>query len=680
MPDDARTASTASDDFTDFTDIEGLLRVPRLASLAAAPDGRLVAAIQQADAHGSRMVSSLWELDPAGSHEARRLTWSEQGESAPRFAPDGSLLFASARPDPQGGADDDVAAIWRLPLRGEAHVVASAPGGLVLAGVASDGTMLATTEVLAGGTLDGDAEARAARKREKRTAIWHTGMPIRHWDHEVSDVSPRLVTVSPEGELRELTPGADTVSLLNASADLSPDGRRVVTTWTTRVAGGETRTSIALIDVQPRRRRILLRATAGHQWAGPRLSPDGALLAVTRLTASSPTDTSYDFLEIHPTGGGEPVRVDVGDLTVGEYRWLDAGTLLVAGDLHSRGAVLAVDARTGEARTLVDDAPYGSLAPAADGRAVFALRSDMATPARPVRIPLRKRGRAEAAELPAPGHIGPLPGRLEWVETDVDGVAVGGWLCTPKAASASAPAPVMLWIHGGPHGSYNAWSWRWNPWLAVARGYAVLLPDPAMSTGYGHAGLNRGWPRLADVVWRECEALLDRVLERRTLDGTRTALLGASFGGYMTNWIAGHSDRFDAIVTHAGLWALDQQHATTDAAAQKVRVHGHPDVLPDWYRTYSPHHHASAITTPMLITHGNRDYRVPVSEALRLWWDLVSAWKGAPGAMPHRLLQLTDEHHWVLRPSNAVTWNRTVLGFCDQHVLGGDPLPDALPW
>ncbi|GEK79211.1 S9 family peptidase [Agrococcus baldri] len=674
MPDDAR--------FHDFTDIEGLLRVPRLASVAASPGGRAVAAIQQADEHGARMVSSLWELDPTGEREAQRLTWSAKGESAPRFAPDGALLFSSARPDPTGDADDDAAAIWRLPERGEAHVVASAPGGLTLAGVAADGTLLATTEVLAGGTLEGDAEARAARKHAKRTAIWHTGMPIRHWDHEVSDVSPRLVLVSPEGELRELTPGADTVSLLNASADLSPDGRRVATTWMTRQAGGETRTAIALIDVQPRRRRTLLRATAAHQWSGPRFSPDGDRIAVTRLTASSPSDTSYDFLEIHPIGGGEPVAVDVGDVTIGEYRWLDADRLLVAGDLHSRGAVLLVDARTGRARTLVDDAVYASLAPAGDGSAVLALRSDMATPARPVRLPLQVRGRggARPVALRAPGEIGALPGRLEWIETDVDGVVVGGWLCTPKAASTAEPAPVMLWIHGGPHGSYNAWSWRWNPWLAVARGYAVLLPDPAMSTGYGHAGLNRGWPRLADVVWRECEALLDRVLRRATLDGERTALLGASFGGYMTNWIAGHSDRFDAIVTHAGLWALDQQHATTDAAALKVRVHGHPDLLPDWYRAYSPHHHASAITTPMLITHGNRDYRVPVSEALRMWWDLVSAWPGAPGTMPHRFLQLTDENHWVLRPSNAVTWNETALAFCDQHVRGGAPVPDALPW
>jgi dipeptidyl aminopeptidase/acylaminoacyl peptidase len=662
--------------FDDFTDIDGLLRLPRLSGLTASPGGeRLVAAIQQADEHGSRMVSSLWELDPAGEQGARRLTWSEKGESAPRFAPDGSLLFSSARPDPTGDVDADAPAIWRLPERGEASVVASAPGGLGLVAVADDGSLLATTEVLAGGSLDDDAERRKARKDAKRTGIWHTGMPIRSWDHEVGDVSPRLVLVSPRGELRDLTPDADTVALVNASADLVPDGSAVVTTWTERVAGGETRSSIVVIDTASLERRVLLPATAGEQWGSPAVSPDGTRVAVTRLTTSTPTDTTYDFLELHPLDGGEPVAVEVGDVTITDCAWADASTLVVAGDLHSRGALLVVDAATGAARTLVDDAPYASLAPTADAGAVFALRTDMATPAAPVRIALEG---GVTTGIPAPGGIGEVPGSLEWVEADVDGVAVGGWLCTPHAASAAAPAPVMLWIHGGPHGSYNAWSWRWNPWLAVARGYAVLLPDPAMSTGYGHAGLNRGWPRLADVVWRECETLLDRVLERPELDGERTAVLGGSFGGYMTNWIAGHTERFRAVVTHAGLWALDQQHATTDAAAQKVRVHGHADELPDWYRAYSPHHHASAITTPMLVTHGNRDYRVPVSEALRLWWDLVSGWPGSPESMPHRFLQFTDENHWVLRPSNARTWNEAVLGFCDQHVLGADPLPDVL--
>jgi dipeptidyl aminopeptidase/acylaminoacyl peptidase len=234
----------------------------------------------------------------------------------------------------------------------------------------------------------------------------------------------------------------------------------------------------------------------------------------------------------------------------------------------------------------------------------------------------------------------------------------------------------MTFIHGGPFMSTNAWSWRWNPWTAVARGWAVLLPDPALSTGYGPAWIERAWPHRAAVVWRDIEALLDHVLATQPVDPGRTACLGGSFGGFMTNWIAGHTDRFRAIVTHAGLWALDQQHTTTDAAAWKSQLWGRPSEHPEWYAENSPHHFADKIVTPMLVVHGNRDYRVPVSEALRLWWDLVSRWEGEPDELPHRFLQLTGENHWVLSPANARIWYETVLDFCARHTndVGRTPL------
>ncbi len=660
--------------FSHFNDINAFTRIPRVSGLAVGPGGRLVAEIAESDEHGSKLNSALWAIDPEGRAPARRLTFSNEGERAPRFAPDGSLLFTSRRPDP----DDEgkgAAAVWRLPEHGEAGLVAWTPGGLSICGVADDGSILATTSVLVGADLDNDSEHRRARKDTGRSTVWHTGMPVRRWDHELGDVSPRLVLITPDGEVTDLTEDADTLALTGAAAALSPDGRTVATTWTERVRGGQTRTGVVLIDTESRKRTTLLAADDGNEYGSPVFSPDGTRLSVVRMTVSTPTDTSYGFVEIHPMAGGEPVNVDVGDLTVGDCVWSPDGTLLLSGDLHSSGAVLAVDPYTARVRTVAGDGVFGSLAPAPDG-SVYALRADLTTPPRPVRL----NPDGDHSELPAPGGVRSLPGTLERVRTEVGGVEVGAWLCVPHGAGATDPAAVMLWIHGGPHTSFNAWNWRWCPWLAVARGYAVLMPDPAMSTGYGHAGLNRGWPRLPDVVFGECEALLDQVLERPELDGSRTAVLGGSFGGFMTNWIAGHTDRFSAVVTHAGLWALDQQHRTTDAAAQKTRVHGHEDDLPEWYREYSPHHSAERVTTPVLITHGNRDYRVPIGEALRMWWDLVSGWDGPPETMPHRFLQLTGENHWVLAPSNSRAWNETVLAFCDQHVRGADPIPEILPW
>jgi dipeptidyl aminopeptidase/acylaminoacyl peptidase len=148
----------------------------------------------------------------------------------------------------------------------------------------------------------------------------------------------------------------------------------------------------------------------------------------------------------------------------------------------------------------------------------------------------------------------------------------------------------------------------------------------------------------------DCEAVLDSVLERDDVDQTKLACLGASFGGYMTNWVAGHVDRFGAIVTHAGPYALDQQHKTTDAADYKTGIFGEPVEHPEWYAANSPDR-GRVEGAPMLVVHGSRDYRVPVSEALRLWWDLVSGWDGEPRDLPHRFLELTGENHGVLSPA-----------------------------
>lgn len=664
------------DESSPFADLAAFAALPRVSGLALSPDGtRLVATLDQPDAKRAKYVSSLWEVDPAGLRAAVRLTWSARGESSPAFLPDGSLLFVSSRPE----GDDEDAALWSLPAAGEARPLARYPGGVGGPVVAAKaGSVLLRASRPAGAEGDG-AERRAARKERGVTAILHTGMPIRYWDHEVGDLSPRLLLVEPDRPgLVDLAPDAR-FELGEAACDISADGQTVVTTWSVRRTGGRTRQAIAVLDV-PAGTRRLVEASGDADLDGPRLSPDGRRLAVTREAEGDFDTILTHVLQVHDLAdaGAAPVDVDLGDVYAREYRWApDGRTLYVAGDWQGRGVVVAVDGETGRVRQrLASDASYGSLCPAPDGRALFALRSAVDSPPAPVRLDVSRIDQ-EPVPLPSPAAAIPPPGCLEEVRaTAPDGAAVRAWLCVPPPSER--PAPVMLWIHGGPISSWNAWSWRWNPWVPVARGYAVLLPDPALSTGYGPGWFQRAWPRLAGRVWQDAEAVLDAVLARPELDGERTACLGGSFGGFMTNWIAGHTRRFHAIVTHAGLWALDQQHPTTDAAASKAAVFGLPSERPDWYAANSPHNFADAIRTPMLVIHGNRDYRVPVSEALRLWWDLVSRFDGEPDELPHRFLQFTGENHWILSPANAEIWYETVLGFCDQHVLGRPPRPSAL--
>jgi dipeptidyl aminopeptidase/acylaminoacyl peptidase len=252
----------------------------------------------------------------------------------------------------------------------------------------------------------------------------------------------------------------------------------------------------------------------------------------------------------------------------------------------------------------------------------------------------------------------------EITATSDDGTAVRSWLVLPENPE---PAPLLLWIHGGPLGSWNEWAWRWNPWLMAAKGYAVLLPDPALSTGYGQDFIQRGWGAWGGPPFDDLMAATDAACAHPRVDATRTAAMGGSFGGYMANWIAGHTDRFAAIVTHASLWALDQFGPTTDTAYYWRR-----EMTPQMTADNSPHHFVGNISTPMLVIHGDKDYRVPIGEGLRLWYELLAGSAlpaGEDGSSPHRFLYFPSEDHWVLAPQHAKMWYQAVLAFLAEHVL-----------
>src|SRR5581483_11198966 len=144
----------------------------------------------------------------------------------------------------------------------------------------------------------------------------------------------------------------------------------------------------------------------------------------------------------------------------------------------------------------------------------------------------------------------------------------------------------------------------WNPWLLTAKGYAVLLPDPALSTGYGAPMIQRGWGQWGGAPFSDLMTITDAVVARPDIDETRTAAMGGSYGGYMANWVAGHTDRFKCIVTHASLWDLDQFHGTTDVPGDWLLEFGLPTERPEFYEQWSPHRSIDKIATPMLVIHG----------------------------------------------------------------------------
>ena len=696
---------------TPFHDLDHYLAIPRVSGLALSPDGgRLVTTVATLNAKGTEYCTALWEIDPSGAQQARRITRSTKGEAGAVFAANGDLYFTSARPDPESPDADPVNALWVLPAGGgEARVALSRAGGISKVNAARDAdALIVTATVLAGSTgEDNDEERRKARKDNKVAAILHSGYPVRYWDADLGPAQPRLFAVEPGEQpeagkpttvdaaprllLRNLTSDAGN-RLRDAESVVSPDGRTIYSSLTKPLANADSRTVLVAIDVATGTRTVLLDTEDVHYFPGP-VSPDNRSLVVVSESDTTPfaapqvklhlLDVAGEAAGGHTTGENAltPLAPDW-DRWGRPAAWLpDGSALLVTADEDGASPVflIRVAGDRGEAagvtRLTPDAAAYTDVVVAPDGRSAYALRSSYEFPAEPVRIDLDGGG---AVRLPAPAERPQYKGTLERVEaTAADGARVPAYLALPDGASAASPAPLLLWIHGGPLGSWNAWTWRWNPWLLVARGYAVLLPDPALSTGYGQDYIQRGWGAWGKAPFTDLMAVTDAVVRRPDIDEARTAAMGGSFGGYMANWVAGHTDRFKAIVTHASLWAFDQFGPTTDAAQYWLK-----EMTAEMALENSPHLHVENIRTPMLVIHGDKDYRVPIGEGLRLWYELLAKSQLAAdenGETDHRFLYFPDENHWILQPQHAKIWYGVVEHFLARNLLDKDiPVPDEL--
>ena len=635
-----------------FASLESYIALPRVESLALSPDGHtVVLTIATLARDRTSHERALWSVPADGSGSPIRLTRSAKGESGVAFTGSGDILFVSARPD---------------------------------------------------------AAARAERTTKKVTAILHESYPVRHWDHDLGPAEPHLFALdlsilretiadstNPSGpDASSTNPSGPDASGSDASfpgqallpfptdlplpRDLTPSpGRSAETAGQTLTPHGRTliaalrvaeqragRFVIVSIDVESATMTTLF-DEEGVDFEVPAVSHDGRRIAFVRADFSTPKGPADQELWVADIDGGNARRV-----AEGWDRWpsspsfdADNESLIVTADQDGRGPVFRVPLDGGSPIQLTtDDFSYTDVAVDIVSGDLVALRSSWVAPPHPVRI--SRSGVVTA--LATPARLPEVPGSIVEVETTVeDGARVRGWLLLPSDASPEHPASLLLWIHGGPLNSWNGWSWRRNPLLAVARGYAVLLPDPALSTGYGLDFITRGWDAWGAKPYTDLMAITDAAEARPDIDTTKTAALGGSFGGYMANWVAGHTDRFRAIVSHASLWALDQFNGTTDNSWYWQSIFS-----PEGMIDSSPHHSVRDIVTPMLVIHGAIDYRAPIGESLRLWSELAEHHAGSDGSTPHKFLLFPDENHWVLKPQHAVLWYETVFAFLDQHVNG----------
>jgi dipeptidyl aminopeptidase/acylaminoacyl peptidase len=245
-----------------------------------------------------------------------------------------------------------------------------------------------------------------------------------------------------------------------------------------------------------------------------------------------------------------------------------------------------------------------------------------------------------------------------------DGASIGGFLVKPANFDFERKYPLLLLIHGGPQGAWGeSWSYRWNPQVFAGAGFVVFMPNPRGSTGYGQAltdAIRGDW---GGMVYEDIMAGVDYVLRRPYINKDQLVAAGGSYGGYMVNWMLGHTDRFQAFVSHAGVYDLRSMFGATEELWFPMwEFRGAPWENQQMYEQWSPSTFVKDFRTPTLVIHGQKDYRVPVTQGMQLFTALQLR------KTPSQFLYFPDEGHWILKPRNSIHWHETVIDWLKRWV------------
>ncbi|MCB1628233.1 MAG: S9 family peptidase [Xanthomonadales bacterium] len=655
-------------------DVDDLVRMERVSDPQLSADGKwLVYSQRSTDMTNNRGSSAIWSLrlDQTGA-QPRQLVGS--GASSPRLSADGkSLYFLSSR---TGSSQ-----VQRLSLRepGEAQAVTALSLDVDSFDVVGNGEALLLSLAVFPDCETLSCTADRLGQSPEASGVVYDRIFIRHWDHwkdgrqqqlfsarigdrSATDADLKWLSKGLDGDVHSQPFGGDT------DYDPSPDGQKVV--FALRIAGKSEpwSTNFDLYEVPIDGSAAPRNLTADNQaWDGtPVHSPDGRKLAW--LAMSRPgfeADRFRIMLRDLASGSIREVAPDW-DRSPGDLQFsADGKTLYVSADDLGQTRLFAINVADGKVRRLTDSGSVHGVAVAKD-KLVYA-RDALDTPSDLYQIgPLggtpRQLTRVNAERLSAL-RFG------EYEQFSFPGwndETVYGWVVKPADYQAGQRYPVAFIVHGGPQGSMgNSFHYRWNPQTYAGKGYAVVFIDFHGSTGYGQAftdAISGDWggKPLVDLQ----KGLSYAIDNYDFLDGDNACALGASYGGYMMNWVAGAwNDRFKCIVNHDGIFDNRFMSWSTEELWFDEWEHGGPQYeVPENYERHNPVNRLADWQTPMLIIHGAQDFRVPLEQGIAAFTALQRR------GIESRFLYFPDENHWVLKPKNSIQWHREVERWLAEHL------------
>jgi dipeptidyl aminopeptidase/acylaminoacyl peptidase len=667
---------------------DAMMQIARIDEAALSPDGKIVAfTVQTIDLPNNTKPKHVYVV-PMDGGAPRRLTAEGNQNSQPHWSADSKrIFFISDRKDmPQ---------VWSMNADGtDQKQITTIPTGIEDAIVSPDGKMmLLTSDVFPGCSaadakpgVDYDAVCNKSKLDQDAASKMHarvyTTLLYRHWT-EYQGVKRKHLMVQLSdgtGPVRDLTPGDLNVPPFSLGGPegfaFSPDSTQVTYVANADpIPANSTNSDLFTVPVSGgEAKRITTNPGADE---GPVYSPDGKYLAYRTQTRSSYESDLWRLAILDLQSGKMNTLTDSLDRWVESYTWSpDSKRIFFTTEDHGTSPLLMMPVEGGAIRTIAQGpSSVSGVQFTNDDKSMIYMDQSGSHPVEIFRVLSKGGNGAPLTHLNDPVlnayQLSPL--EAIWVDGS-DGVKIESFVVKPPDFNPAIKYPVLIQIHGGPEGDWGeSWTYRWNAQVLAAAGYVVVLPNPRGSTGYGQAftdAVNGDWGGRA---YDDIMATVDYVSNLSYVDKDRIAAAGGSYGGYMVNWILGHTDRFRALVSHAGVFDLRSEAGTTEELwFPKWEFQGFPWENPDLYNKWSPSMFVKNFKTPTLVTHGELDFRVPIGQGQQLFTALQEM------NVPSKLVQFPDEGHWILKPQNSQFWYSTVIDWLNQYTKAAS-VPSAPP-